>query len=75
MTVHSNVLWREFDRIADITDEAYRDMMHPESGARASVNYASWAALLLRYHDAIERVSGDEPPEAPVSMKGQSDAV
>ena len=74
MAAHSEVLHREYDRIADITNRAYFEMMHPDAPSRASGNYASWAALLLRYHDAIERVSsGDEPDEPPVSMKGQPD--
>lgn len=74
MTAHSDILHREYDRIASITDDAYLEMMLPDAPSRASGNYASWAALLLRYHDAIERVSSPDEPEAPpVSMKGQPD--
>ena len=73
MTGHSDILHREYGRIASITDAAYFEMMNPDAPARASGNYASWAALLLRYHDAIERVSGDWPADGPVSHAGPPD--
>ena len=73
MAAHNDILHREFDRIAALTDISYHAMLTPDAPARAEANYAAWAALLLRYHDAIERVSGDEPDAPPVSMKGQPD--
>ena len=75
MAEHNDILHREFDRIAALTDISYHAMLTPDAPARAEANYAAWAALLLRYYGAIEKVSEDEPDAPPVSMKGQPDAM
>ena len=68
---HSEILRREFDRIAEETDAAYSVMREGEP--RGEAVYKEWAGLLLRYHDAIERVTGKEPSIPPRSMKGSPD--
>ena len=70
---HREILRREFDRIAKFTDEAYVDAI--EGPAKKMADYRDWATLLLRYHDAIERVTGKEPSVPPRSMKGDSVSV
>ena len=71
---HTQILRREFERVARLTDAAYEEMMAEEDSSRAASAYKDWTALLLRYHDAIERVSGKESGTVPASMKGEPDA-
>lgn len=63
-----DILRREFDRIAIYTDAAFEELAEGTS-SHAAATYKDWAALLLRYHDAIERIAGKQS-QAPVrSMK------
>lgn len=77
MNAHRDVLRREFDRIAALTDGAYRAMYEAhrdgEPAKLLEKQYADWASLLLRYHQAVEGVSKDEgePHDLP-SMKARS---
>ena len=69
---HRDILRREFERIAEFTDNAYSVLVDGEE-TRGEANYKDWAALLLRYHDALERVTGKEPAAPPQSMKGRDE--
>lgn len=79
MQDHHGILRREFERIAKITDEAYLDLTDADLDVPSKLteaSYKDWAGLLLRYHDAIERISkGEEgqPPPLP-SMKEEEAA-
>ncbi len=48
------------ERIAELTDSAYDDLSEAQKKGdgihAAESKYSAWAALLLRYHDAVERV-------------------
>lgn len=71
---HRAILKREFDRIAELTDQAYARLLEGEP--RAAAEYKDWASLLLRYHTALEQVEGKEGPtnRPERSMKGTPDA-
>lgn len=72
MTNHREVLRLNFQRVADITNDAY--LTYERDGSRLSVNiYKEWAMLLIRYHDAMERsASKGEEVATPPSMKGDA---
>ncbi len=66
---HHKILRREFDRIANVTnltwhvatDAEIRESFGVEESPKfALAAYKDWAGLLLRYHDAIERISKDD---------------
>ncbi len=76
---HHDILRREWGRIAAITDAVYQAMLPRADNEEATelprlgdkfgmAAYKEWASLLLRFHDAIERISegeggvGDIPP-------------
>jgi hypothetical protein len=77
---HHAILHREFDRIAAITDEAFNTLSEDaaEEGQVSKLleaRYKDWAGLLLRYHDAIERISketGDTAPDLPSMKRGEA---
>ncbi len=85
---HREVLRREFERIAALTEEAYQrlEALKPSSEVTSDVMslpglraleavYKDWAGLLLRYHGAIEQITGKEDQTPPRSMKGSNPAA
>ncbi len=68
----SDILRREFDRIAEETDKAFAVFIGDEE-PRAEADYHAWAALLLKYHAALTKATGAEPPMPPQSMKGKEE--
>ena len=78
---HHTILRREWLRIAALTDASYQDMVHENDTEEGEMNppskfgmaaYKEWAGLLLRFHDAIERISkGEEGIGEMPSMKGK----
>lgn len=64
---HSDDLARQFKRVVVLADAAWEELEaainEDEPVTRAEARYKDWASVLLRYHDAMERVSGkDEGP-------------
>ena len=76
VTDHHAVLRREWERIAAITDAAYNDMgkdtvKEGHVSKLLEARYKDWAGLLLRFHDAIERISkGEEGVDLPPMKAG-----
>ena len=78
---HHTILRREWLRIAALTDASYQAMVHENDTEEGEMNppskfgmaaYKEWAGLLLRFHDAIERISkGEEGIGEMPSMKGK----
>lgn len=71
---HSDALARQFNRVVQLADDSWDGLQLAiaEDGptTRAEARYKDWAAVLLRYHDAMERVSGkDDGPGNLGSMK------
>ncbi len=71
---HTDALSRQFARVTLLADSAW-DMLEEaieqdEPITRLEARYKDWASLLMRYHDAMERVAGkDEGPQELGSMK------
>ena len=69
---HRAVLLREFERVAALTDAAYVRLMNGDSPRDEAV-YKEWVTVLLRYHDALERVAGKgDGTKSPRPMKGEA---
>ncbi len=77
---HHAILRREWLRVAAITDATYQAMIHENDAEEGESHppskfgmaaYKEWAGLLLRFHDAIERISKGEGDSVDMpSMKG-----
>ncbi len=61
---HNDDLARQFKRVAGLADSAWEAlalaMTEDEPITRAEARYKDWASLLMRYHDAMERVAGKD---------------
>ena len=72
---HTEDLARQFKRVVLLADSAWDalDALVDEAPiTRAEARYKDWASLVMRYHDAMERVSGkDDGPQGLGSMKAQ----
>lgn len=74
---HTDALTRQFKRVTLLADSAWdtleKAIEEDEPITRHEARYKDWASLLMRYHDAMERVSGkDEGPANLGSMKAQA---
>lgn len=61
---HTEALTRQFKRVVLLADAAWEELaacIEDESPiTRAEARYKDWASLVMRYHDAMERVSGKD---------------
>ncbi len=74
---HTEDLARQFKRVVTLADSAWDELalaiVEEAPITRAEARYKDWASLVMRYHDAMERVSGkDEGPQGLGSMKAGS---
>ena len=73
---HTGDLARRFARVVTLADSAWEELIGCITDGtpvtRAEARYKEWATVLLRYHDAMGRVSGkDEGPQGLGPMKAQ----